>query len=215
MKIKEKGNVTYGDGVSAKILERGTFSLGNRKSRAKNTLLVEKLKHNILSVTQTFDQGHIVIFDSQKCEIRKKDSGKLVVVVPRTSSDVYILDTGKKENCCMGQIDESWLWHRRMGHISFDNLVKISKKEDVRNMPKIIKPSNLVCRNSQYGKKTKVRFKIKDHSTSKPLELSHIDLCGTTRTKSLQGEYYFILFIDDYTRTTWISFLREESKAFE
>jgi hypothetical protein len=45
-----------------------------------------------------------------------------------------------------------------------------------------------------------VRFKIKEYSTSKPLELVHTDLCGPTRIKSIQGEDYFILFIDDYTR---------------
>ena len=39
----------------------------------------------------------------------------------------------------MGKIDENWLWNKRMGHISFDNLVNIIKKEVVRNMTKIIK----------------------------------------------------------------------------
>ena len=56
----------------------------------------------------------------------------------RTSSNVYILEN--KEQCYMSQIDESMLWHRRMGHLKFDNLVKIRKKGAVRNLPKIIKP---------------------------------------------------------------------------
>ena len=41
----------------------------------------------------------------------------------------------------MGQIDESWLWNIRMGHMRFDNIVKVSKKKAVRGMPKIIKTS--------------------------------------------------------------------------
>ena len=45
-----------------------------------------------------------------------------------------------------GATDESWLWHRRMGHINFDNLVKINKKGAVREMPTTIKPSNVVCK---------------------------------------------------------------------
>jgi hypothetical protein len=48
-----------------------------------------------------------------------------------------------------------------------------------------------------------------------PLELVHIDLCGPTRTKILQGERYFMLFIDDYTRMTWVTFLKNKSKAFD
>ena len=48
------------------------------KMKDENVSLVKKLKHNLLSVSQTCDQGHICIFDSKKCEIRRKDSGKLV-----------------------------------------------------------------------------------------------------------------------------------------
>ena len=35
------------------------------------------------------------------------------------------------------------------------------------------------------------------------------------RTKILNHESYFILFIDDYTRMTWVSFLKRKSEAFE
>ena len=48
------------------------INLGNNKSNAKNTLLVENLKNNLLSVRQTCDQGHILIFDSQKSKSGKR-----------------------------------------------------------------------------------------------------------------------------------------------
>ena len=51
--------------------------------------------------------------------------------------------------------------------------------------------------------------------TSHPLEIVHTDLCGPTRTKSLHGGYYFMFLIDDYTRMTWVTFLKEKSEAFE
>jgi hypothetical protein len=93
-----------------------------------------------------------------------------------------------------------------MGHTGFENLIKINKKEVVRNMSKIIKPSNPICRHFQHGKKTRIKFKTKEYSTSKPLELVHTDLCGLKITKSMQGEHYFILFIDDYTKEKSESF---------
>ena len=37
-----------------------------------------------------------------------------------------------------------------------------------------------------------------------------MDLCGPTRTKSTYGEHYFMLIIDDYTRLTWVYFLKEK-----
>jgi hypothetical protein len=215
LKKKGKGKVTFGDNMSAKILGKGTVSLGNNKTKAEDVLLVENLKPNILSVSQTCDQGHILTFDSQKCEIRKKDTGKLVAVAPRTSSNVYILNIDEGEKCCLSQEDESWLWHRRLGHLIFDNLIKANKKEAVRDLPKVIKPSDSICKHCQIGKQTRVRFKTKEHSTTKPLELIHTDLCGPTRTKSTYGEHYFMLIIDDYTRLTWVYFLKEKSEAFE
>ena len=50
---------------------------------------------------------------------------------------------------------------------------------------------------------------------SHPIEIVHTDLCGPTRTKILQREYYFMLLIDDYTRMTWLTFLKEKSESFE
>ena len=99
LKKKGKGKVTFGDNMSAKILGKGTVSLGNNKTKEEDVLLVENIKPNLLSVSQTCDQGHKLTFDSKKCEIRKNDIGKLVAVAPRTSSNVYILDVDEGETC--------------------------------------------------------------------------------------------------------------------
>ena len=85
-------------------------------------------------------------------------------------------------------VDESWLWHKRMGHLNFDNLSRVSKKEVVRDFHNILKPINLVCRHCQHGRKTKASFKTKEHMTSHPLEIVEMDLCGPKITKILQGE---------------------------
>jgi hypothetical protein len=92
------------------------------------------MKHNLLSVSQMCDQVHKVTFDSQKCEIRKEGSGKLVTTTARNSSNIYVLSEIGNEKCCLGKEDECWLWHRRMGHMHFDNLAKVSKREAVKEM---------------------------------------------------------------------------------
>ena len=77
------------------------------KSKDKNVLLVENLKPSLLSVSQTCDQGHICIFDSQKYKIRKEDSGKLFGIAPRTLENVYILNTKLNEKCHFNLMDNS------------------------------------------------------------------------------------------------------------
>ena len=85
-------------------------------------------------------------------------------------------------------VDESWLWYRRLGHLKFENLVKISKNEVLRDLTKIVKPLNSICKHRQHGKQSRANFKTKEHMTSHPLEIVHTDLCGLTRIKILQGE---------------------------
>ena len=66
-----KGKFTFGDIISSKIIDKGT-TIVNNKIKEKNVLLVEKIKPNLLSLSQTCDQGHICIFDSKKCEIKNE-----------------------------------------------------------------------------------------------------------------------------------------------
>ena len=104
----------------------------------------------------------------------------MVVTIARTSSNIYVLSKIGNEKCCLGKEDESWIWNRRMGHMHFYNLVKVSKRGAVREMPQITKPTNTLCKHCQQRKKTKTRFKSKEYSTTIPLEIVHTDLVGPT-----------------------------------
>jgi hypothetical protein len=82
-------------------------------------------------------------------------------------------------------------------------------------MLQITKPTNTLCKHYQQGKKTKTRFKSKEYSTTRPLEIMHTDLVEPTTTKGLKGEKYFMLLVDDYTRMTADCFLKNKSEDFE
>jgi hypothetical protein len=129
----------------------------------------------------------------------------------RTSSNIYVLSEIGNIKCCLGKEDEIWLWHRRMGHIHFDNLVKVSRREAIREMPRIMKPTNTLCKHCQQGKQTKTRFKSKEYSMTRPLEIFHIDLVGPTTTMGLKGYKLFMLLVDDYTRMNAVCFLKNKS----
>ena len=96
------------------------------------------MNHNLLSVGKMCDQGHTILFNSTKCEIRKCRYGKILATASRAPNDIYVLDEATKA-CLLAKEDESWLCHKQMGHINFDNLVRISKKEAVREMLKKFK----------------------------------------------------------------------------
>jgi hypothetical protein len=78
-------------------------------------------------------------------------------------------------------------------------------------MPHVTKPTNTLCKHCQQGKKTNTKFKSKEYSTTKPLEIVHTDLVGPTTTKGLKDERYFMLLVDDCTRMTAVFFLKNKS----
>ena len=90
--------------------------------------------------------------------------------------------------------DQSWLWHRRLGHANMDLISQLNKDELVRGLPKINFQKDKVCESYQVGKQIKNSFKKKNViSTSRSLELLHMDLFGPSRTPSLGGKSYALL----------------------
>ena len=71
------------------------------------------------------------------------------------------------------------------------------------------------CESCQLGKHTRVPFpKRLDQQTKSPFETIHTDVWGTSRTKSTLGFQYFVTFIDDYSRCTWVFLMKTRSELF-
>ena len=108
------------------------------------------------------------------------------------------------------------LWHQRMGHASYKHLSIVSKHESVLGIPKLSRVSNVVCGPCQLGKQTKAKhLSTQTSTTSRPLELLHLDLMGLTRIESLSGKRYIMVVVDNFTRYTWVILLRFKSNASE
>ena len=72
------------------------------------------------------------------------------------------------------------------------------------------------CDACQLGKQTRVSFKSKNIvSTSRPLELLHMDLFGPTRTTSLGRKWYDFIIIDDFSHFIWVFFLAHKDETFQ
>jgi hypothetical protein len=71
LRKERDGPISFENDDSAKIIGKCTVRIGNKNTKAKHVILVEDMKHNLLSVSQMCDQGHKFTFDSQKCELRK------------------------------------------------------------------------------------------------------------------------------------------------
>ena len=70
------------------------------------------------------------------------------------------------------------------------------------------------CKGCAKGKNIKNPFLKSDTKTKGTLELIHFDVCGPMPPISLSGYEYYVTFIDDYSRNTWIYFLKNKSEVF-
>src|SRR4051812_27017108 len=214
---KKKGFVTYDDNNKGAILGKG--SVGNPSSTTiSDALLVEGLKHNLISISQLCDKGYSVSFSKESC-ITRNDDKKDDVFKGLRVNNVYMLDLNDvsliEAKCLATMSEDSWLWHRRLAHVNFDFLNKIVSKDLVSGLPKIKFSKDHLCDACQMGKQTRISFKSKNIvSTTRPLELLHMDLFGPSRIKSLGGNYYGFVIVDDFSRYCWTIFLAIKSDTF-
>ena len=159
---RKGGYVTFGDNGKGRIIGNGSIG-NNSSSLIENVLLVDGLKHNLLSISQLCDKGFKVIFESSHCIIKDSQNDKIIFMGHR-NENVYTIDISKYEGhnrCFSSMHDESWLWHRRLGHVNMNLITQLNKNELVRGLPKISFEKDKVCEACQMGKQIKTSFKNK------------------------------------------------------
>ncbi|GJT64435.1 putative ribonuclease H-like domain-containing protein [Tanacetum coccineum] len=111
-------------------------------------------------------------------------------------------------------IDESNKWYRKLGHVNFKNLKKLVKGNIVRGLPSKIFQNDHTCVACQKGKQHKASCKAKSVSSiSHSLQLLHTDLFGPTSIRSLNHKTYCLVITDDFSRFSWVFFLRTKDET--
>jgi transposase InsO family protein len=70
-----------------------------------------------------------------------------------------------------------------------------------------------VCKGCTLGKYAKTSFPSRDDRAKGVLELIHSDICGPFSSPSLCGFRYYVIFIDDHSRKTWIFFMKNKDEV--
>ncbi|GJR46576.1 retrovirus-related pol polyprotein from transposon TNT 1-94 [Tanacetum coccineum] len=111
---------------------------------------------------------------------------------------------------------KSWLWHQRLFHLNFDTINDLARNDLVTSLPKFKYHKEHLCPSYEQGKSKKASHQPKRFPNSKQrLHLLHMDLCGLMRVESINGKRYVLVKVDDYSRYTWVHFLRSKDEAPE
>ncbi|GJV62879.1 retrovirus-related pol polyprotein from transposon TNT 1-94 [Tanacetum coccineum] len=165
-----------------------------------NAIFGSNLRGNIIGKGKICDNKCRVTFSEHDSEITK--DGKVIGRGIRKKG-LYVMKLGNKpkDQICLATIDEnSTLWHRRLGHTNMCLIQSLASKELVRNLPKLKFDQHFydACK---IGKQAHASHKAKNIvSTTRCLELLHMDLFGPSAVRSYGGNRYTLVIVDDYSR---------------
>ncbi|KAJ9541518.1 hypothetical protein OSB04_028024 [Centaurea solstitialis] len=212
------GTVSFGNKTTGVI--KGYGILTNGKVSIKKVLYVEGLSHNLFSASQFCDGYNIVLFSIINCLIINSDG--VEIFEGRRFYNIYVVDfpviDSSKPVCLFTKATkgESWLWHRRFSHQNFSDISKLANGGLVKGLPKLTFDRDSLCPACQMGKMKRISHKSKTESSCQsPLEMLHMDLCGPIEIQSISGKKYILVMVDEYSRYTWLEFLRMKSEAPE
>lgn len=183
----------------------------------KNVLLVKELNSHILSVSKILSHNNSVIFEKNFALIKNGNEILLRAKLNEGIFEAEIVENtvkmaigSKKE-----KISEFELWHKRFGHLNWNDLCYMQKKSLVMGI-KLEKPNYFSCMTCALCKiQTKPFNSNHTLKTKQLLEVIHTDICGPIKVNSMGGAAYFITFIDDFSRYVSTFFLKQKSDALK
>ncbi|GJU94961.1 retrovirus-related pol polyprotein from transposon TNT 1-94 [Tanacetum coccineum] len=213
---KFMGTVCFGNDHFARITGYGDYVQGNLT--ICHVYYVEGLGHNLFSVGQLCDGDLEVAFRSNTCYVWNLEGDDLLT--GSRDSNLYTISISEMAAsspvCLMSRATstKSWLWHRRLSHLNFGTINQLTSHDLVDGLPKFKYHKNHLCSACEQGKSKKASLPPKlVPSTESKLELLHMDLCGPMRVASINGKKYILVIVDDYSRYTWVYFLRTKDEA--
>ncbi|GKC99787.1 putative ribonuclease H-like domain-containing protein [Tanacetum coccineum] len=220
------GFVAFGGSPKeGKITGKGKIRTG--KLDFEDVYFVKELKFNLFSVSQMCDKKNSVLFTKTEClvlspDFKLLDKSQVLLKIPR-QNNMYSFNLKNVvplgDLTCLfakATIDESNLWHRRLGHINFKTINKLVRGNLVRGLPSKFFENDCTCVACQKGKKHKASCKTKPVSSiCKPLQLLHMDLFGPVSVRSINRKIYCLVVTDDFSRFSWLFFLATKDETLE
>ncbi|GJY80216.1 retrovirus-related pol polyprotein from transposon TNT 1-94 [Tanacetum coccineum] len=208
--------VRFGNDHFATITGYGDYVQGNLT--ICHVYYVKGLGHNLLSVGQFCDGDLEVTFRSNTFYVWNLEGDDLLTGSREFNLyTISISELAASSLVCLMSKDtstKSWLWHRRLSHLNFDTINQLTSKDLVDGLPKIKYHKDHLCSACEQGKSKKSSFPSKlVPSTKSKLKLLHMDLCRPMRVESINGKEYILVIVNDYSRYTWVYFLRTKDEA--
>lgn len=211
--------VHVGNGQGLSISHTGSSTLHTPSSsfHLQNIIRCPSVSSNLLSV-QKFSKDNYCYFcfEANGFIVKDKTSGRTLFcgqiengLYPFHMSKHHINKTGP--TALFSPLVSTSTWHSRLGHPSSTTVRGILSRFDLPHSGHSIS----ICSSCQLGKSKKLPFSSSSFLTTKPLEIIHSDVWGPAPIPSISGFNYYIIFIDDFSRYSWLFPLTHRSNAYD
>ncbi|WVZ97620.1 LOW QUALITY PROTEIN: hypothetical protein U9M48_043139 [Paspalum notatum var. saurae] len=148
--VSTKEYTTFGDNGQGKVLGVGSVSLSAKLS-LREVAFVQNLGFNLVYVSQLLDEGFEIRFKKGVCRVLDAEETLVCSLLPFGQGRPHIC-FGPARCLVASPSADIWKWHRRLGHLSFDLLVRLSSMGLIRGLPKLKAEKDLVCHPCRHGK---------------------------------------------------------------
>ncbi|GJU48696.1 putative ribonuclease H-like domain-containing protein [Tanacetum coccineum] len=213
--------------VASKAYISGKGKIKTRKLDFEDVCFVKELQHSnpLLCSNICVQEKNKVLFTNTEClvlspDFKLPDENQVLLRVLRQNNmysfnlENIIPTRGLACLIVKATVDKSNKWHRRLGHVNFKNLNKLVKGNLVRGLTSMIFKMTIHGGCLSKGKQHKALYKAKlVSSISQPLQLLHMDLFGPTSVRSINHKTYCLVITDDFSRFSWVFFLRTKDET--
>lgn len=190
----------------------------------RDVLYIPNCRRNLLSTSRVEDKGKSVFITHGVAYFRDIASGEVIgkayrknglyvmcgkVIPPGQTPDSRLISNNINSLHSV-ELRKGDLWHQRFCHVNMKSLRELIVKNLVVGM-KFSTIEGNHCEACCIGKSTKKPCKrLNTRQSSRILDLVHTDLCGPLPVNSIGGARYFITFIDDWSRKTFVYVLKSK-----
>nr|GEZ14436.1 retrovirus-related Pol polyprotein from transposon TNT 1-94 [Tanacetum cinerariifolium] len=185
-----------------------------------STTLLGRIGSQLVLSRPVLDSDLEVAFRRNACFVRNLEGVDLLK--RDCSTNLYTINLHEMASaspiCLMARASstKSWLWHQPLSHLNFDTINDLARNDFVAGLSKFKYHKEHICPSCEQGKSKRASHPPKPVPNSRQrLHLLHMDLCGPMRIVSINGKWYILVIVDDYSRYTWVHFLRSKDEAPE
>ena len=194
--------------------------LGNVSTPAlsvSNVYQIPQPTHNLLSVGQLTKLGFSLTFSSTGVVVQDSQTVQIVGTACKVGRLFKLIYLHLQSSCLSAfavsrqSTSSLALWNSRLGHASISRVKQLVSK----GLLGLVSNKSFYCMPCQFSKQTTLLFNNSVSHALSLFDLIHSDVWGPSPITTQGGSHYFVIFVDDFSRYTWIYLFKNHYELYQ